>query len=253
MPVSPFKQAYVPYALFMLGVALIFVWAIYGRRGAREGFENGGVGSAYITAVPYKFHMYYADWCPHCHTAKPEFEKLVADGSTLTIGGKKVLVEAIEGEKNPEKVRKILKDCFLFQMDDPLVINFLIHLFCFDDKKLLRWVALQLLQTFGSIPSALTLYSITTSQFVTLICFRYLHYYARQIVDLHPSAAERAEAKLMEEGSHVSPSRRLGTLIPADSPPFWTSISFCVSFCLQPRLRRSPCSSKPPKAALLSE
>ena len=104
MPVSPFKQAYVPYALFMLGVALIFVWAIYGRRGAREGFENGGVGSAYITAVPYKFHMYYADWCPHCHTAKPEFEKLVADGSTLTIGGKKVLVEAIEGEKNPEKV-----------------------------------------------------------------------------------------------------------------------------------------------------
>lgn len=105
-------------------------------------------------------------------------------------------------------------------MDDPLIINFLIHLFCFDDKKLLRWVALQLLQTFGSIPSALTLYSITTSQFVTLICFRYLHYYARQIVDLHPSAAERAEAKLMEEGSHVSPSRRLGTLIPAHSPPF---------------------------------
>jgi hypothetical protein len=38
-------------------------------------------------------------------------------------------------KKNPEKVRKILKDCFLFQFDDPLIINFLVHLFCFDDKK----------------------------------------------------------------------------------------------------------------------
>ncbi len=39
---------------------------------------------------------------------------------------------------------------------------------------------------------------------------RYLHYYARQIVLLHPSAAERAEAKMMEEGAHALPSRRLG-------------------------------------------
>jgi thiol-disulfide isomerase/thioredoxin len=105
MATSPFKQAYMPYALFLLGVVLIFVWAIYGRHGRREGFENGGAGSTYVTAVPYKFHMYYADWCPHCHAAKPEFEKLTGGGaSTLTIGGKQVLIEAIEAEKNPEKV-----------------------------------------------------------------------------------------------------------------------------------------------------
>ena len=94
----PFKQAYLPYVLFVLGVVLIFVWA---RSVKYEGFENNGLGASYVTANPYKFHMYYVDWCPHCHAAKPEFDKL---GSTMTIGGQSVQVEAIEAEKNPEKV-----------------------------------------------------------------------------------------------------------------------------------------------------
>lgn len=94
----PFKQSYLPYVLFVLGVVLIFVWA---RNCKYEGFENNGLDASYVTANPYKFHMYYVDWCPHCHSAKPEFEKL---GSKMTIGGKAVSVEAIEAEKNPEKV-----------------------------------------------------------------------------------------------------------------------------------------------------
>ena len=94
----PFKQAYLPYVLFVLGVVLIFVWA---RSVKYEGFENNGLEASYVTANPYKFHMYYVDWCPHCHAAKPEFDKL---GSTLTIGGKAVKVEAVNAEKNPEKV-----------------------------------------------------------------------------------------------------------------------------------------------------
>ena len=94
----PFKQAYLPYVLFVLGVVLIFVWA---RSVKYEGFENNGLDASYVTANPYKFHMYYVDWCPHCHAAKPEFDKL---GSTMTIGGKSVQMEAIEAEKNPEKV-----------------------------------------------------------------------------------------------------------------------------------------------------
>jgi len=93
-----FKRSYVPYICFLAGVLLIFLWARYGRA---EGFENHGQGSGAVTAAPYKFNMYYVDWCPHCHAAKPEFEKL---GARQTIGGKTVQFEAIEAEKNPEKV-----------------------------------------------------------------------------------------------------------------------------------------------------
>jgi len=98
-----FKQAYVPYLLVILGVVLIFVWArsCGAGAGAKEGFENNGLDASYITAAPYKFHMYFVDWCPHCIEAKPEFAKLE---SKTTIGGKSVICEAIEAEKNPEKV-----------------------------------------------------------------------------------------------------------------------------------------------------
>ena len=94
----PFKQSHLPYVLFVVGVVLIFVWA---RSVKYEGFENNGLEASYITANPYKFHMYYVDWCPHCHAAKPEFDKLE---SKMTIGGKSVICEAVNAEKNPEKV-----------------------------------------------------------------------------------------------------------------------------------------------------
>ena len=99
-----FKQqcmTVLPYLLVAVGLALIFVWA-RARRPAPEGFENGGQDASYVTSNPYKFTMYYVDWCPHCHHAKPEFEKL---GATQTIGGKTVQCAAIEAEKNPDAVR----------------------------------------------------------------------------------------------------------------------------------------------------
>ena len=94
------------YLLFIAGVVLIFVWAIMRRKGDTEAFEDNGLNASYVTAAPYKFHMYYADWCPHCHAAKPEFDKL---GSKLTIGGKTIACEAIEAEKNPDRVMSEVK------------------------------------------------------------------------------------------------------------------------------------------------
>ncbi len=87
-----FKRAHLPYALFLGGILLIFLWA---RSRKYEGFENAPTGG-------YKFAMYYADWCPHCHAAKPEFDKL---GSRQTIGGHKVEIEAIEEKQIPEAVK----------------------------------------------------------------------------------------------------------------------------------------------------
>jgi thiol-disulfide isomerase/thioredoxin len=91
-----FKQSYIPYALFLVGVVFIFLWA---RSRKVEGFADATVGA---DAGAYKFVMYYADWCPHCHTAQPEFAKL---GAIQTIGGKKVEIVAIEEKQIPESVK----------------------------------------------------------------------------------------------------------------------------------------------------
>lgn len=93
-----FKRAYLPYLMVVAGVALIFLWA---RARKTEGFEDKAPAPASSTP-DYTFHMYYADWCPHCQSAKPEFAEL---GAIQTIGGKTIACEAIEAEKNPEKVK----------------------------------------------------------------------------------------------------------------------------------------------------
>jgi hypothetical protein len=93
-----FKPSYLPYVLVAVGLVLIFVWAR--TRGSVEGFDNAVPAPA--GSNPWKFNMYYVDWCPHCHHAKPEFEGL---GPTMTIGDKSVVLQAIEAEKNPEAIR----------------------------------------------------------------------------------------------------------------------------------------------------
>jgi hypothetical protein len=90
--------AYLPYLLVAVGLILIVMWAR--TRGSVEGFADNVPAPS--DTNPWKFNMYYVDWCPHCHHAKPEFESL---GSTMTIGGKSVVLQAIEAEKNPEAVR----------------------------------------------------------------------------------------------------------------------------------------------------
>jgi hypothetical protein len=48
--------------------------------------------------------MYYADWCPHCKTAKPEMEALVAKGA-MDINGKKCVFRMIQPEQQPEAAK----------------------------------------------------------------------------------------------------------------------------------------------------
>ena len=59
-----------------------------------------GFGSAQDA---YTFVMYYAPWCGHCKTAKPEFAKL---GDLQTISGKNVKIMMVDPEEEPEKVMK---------------------------------------------------------------------------------------------------------------------------------------------------
>jgi len=106
-----FKQSFIPYICFIVGVILIFVWAILSKK-----IAFGGKAVEGFQTSPYMLNMYYADWCPHCTAAKPEFAKL---GSTMTIGGKQVVCKAIEAEKNPELVKEAVKGYPTIRLYDP--------------------------------------------------------------------------------------------------------------------------------------
>jgi len=81
-------------SLLLLAIAglLVFLF-LYSYRLA--GFQSGAENV---------FTMYYADWCPHCKTAKPEKGAVIAK-SPITVGGKKCEVRMIQPEKEPEKAK----------------------------------------------------------------------------------------------------------------------------------------------------
>jgi len=76
-------------------LAILIFLGVYSNRLA--GFQNPGPDMTTFT-------MYYADWCPHCKTAKPEMEALVAKG-VMDINGTKCVVRMIQPEQQPEEAK----------------------------------------------------------------------------------------------------------------------------------------------------
>lgn len=82
--------ALVVITLFMIGMSSGNVFSV------TQGFNDYGKTNAQGT-----FTMYYADWCPHCQTAKPLFKAYMESG-TKNINGVLVKMRMIE-EKQIQK------------------------------------------------------------------------------------------------------------------------------------------------------
>lgn len=89
---------------------LLVLGALYIVTKKKESFQNPSMPT---------FTMYYADWCGHCKSAKPEFESLVAK-SPLDINGVKCNVRMVSPEKEPDLAKgKPIKGFPTFLMETP--------------------------------------------------------------------------------------------------------------------------------------
>lgn len=83
----------------IIGAILIFVlimWTFkyFYDKYSKEGFDADS-----------NFVMYYADWCGHCKTTKPEFKKLMDAYNGKKINGKSVKIEMVNSDVEPERVK----------------------------------------------------------------------------------------------------------------------------------------------------
>jgi thiol-disulfide isomerase/thioredoxin len=81
----------------ILGVLMMYGLGISFNRGLIQGFQSGAPDGNTFT-------MYYADWCGHCQTAKPEFMEFSKKG-VITIGGQDCKIRMISPEKEPDAAK----------------------------------------------------------------------------------------------------------------------------------------------------
>lgn len=78
----------------IVAVLLAGLWFL-NRKGLVQGFQNPSEPT---------FTMYFAPWCGHCKTAKPEFEQFAAGGK-IKVGDKDCVVRAVDPEKQPAEAK----------------------------------------------------------------------------------------------------------------------------------------------------
>ena len=112
--------------LILLGLVTVAILALgtsyyfgitYGR--GRQGFQNPAPAMNTFT-------MYYADWCPHCQSVKPEFTEFAKPGS-ITVGSKKCQIKLVDAAKDPEAAKgKPVKGfpTFLLETTDGQVLEY---------------------------------------------------------------------------------------------------------------------------------
>ncbi len=93
--------------IMLVGAAVVGLLALvmfygYGKsfgRGLFEGFQGEAAPDVDT------FTMYYADWCPHCQTAKPEFTELTNKGFKELKNGKRCYFRMVNPDISPELVK----------------------------------------------------------------------------------------------------------------------------------------------------
>jgi len=88
-----------------VGLILLSAVILGKRKNVVQGFEGAAASEGPAPAEGGdggKFVMYYADWCPHCQSIKPDFKEFMGDG-TIKVNGKTIKVDMVQPEKEPEK------------------------------------------------------------------------------------------------------------------------------------------------------
>lgn len=94
-----------PYWVLVAGfvVILLFVAVVVAQKPRiLPGMTRHLLGEGFANAANTEFIMFGVPWCPHCTSAKPQFEALSsAPGSIVTIGERTVSVRYVNPEQDP--------------------------------------------------------------------------------------------------------------------------------------------------------
>ena len=112
--------------VILLAIVLVGVIALVASYSFGVNFGRGLQGFQNPAPAMNSFTMYYADWCPHCQSVKPEFTQF-SEQNTITVGSTKCQIKMVDAAKNPEATQgKPVKGfpTFLLETADGQVLEY---------------------------------------------------------------------------------------------------------------------------------
>lgn len=90
--------------IIMVVVVLLGSWMLYNQFLAPKNAQENMISYPGAKGNPdvLKCTMYYVNWCPHCTSAKPHWNKLEQEMNGAVVNGKKILITKVDCEANPE-------------------------------------------------------------------------------------------------------------------------------------------------------
>jgi thiol-disulfide isomerase/thioredoxin len=99
------KNVLMIFLAIVLIIVIYYIYTKYFSNGLGKTIENMENQSGDKAAELMLFHV---DWCPHCKTAKPEWDQVKAEYQNKSINGYKVMFNEINcTDETPEKVKMI--------------------------------------------------------------------------------------------------------------------------------------------------
>jgi thiol-disulfide isomerase/thioredoxin len=99
------KNVLMIFLAIVLIIVIYYIYTKYFSNGLGKTIENMENQSSDKSAELMLFHV---DWCPHCKTAKPEWDQVKAEYQNKSINGYKVMFNEINcTDETPEKVKMI--------------------------------------------------------------------------------------------------------------------------------------------------
>lgn len=110
----------------LLGLVILAILSALSLYALGISFGSGIAGFQNPAPANNTFTLYYADWCPHCKTVKPEFTEFLKT-SPMQVGTKQCEIRMIDAAKNPEAAKgKPVKGfpTFLLETTDGKIVEY---------------------------------------------------------------------------------------------------------------------------------
>lgn len=107
---NEYKYVWIPIlVILLLTIVAYFIYEQIRTPLSKTPFKN--VANSQQREVPITICFFYVDWCPHCKTAKPEWDAFRSEFHGKTVNDQ--LVECIEyncTDDNDEKIKNLMND-----------------------------------------------------------------------------------------------------------------------------------------------